>query len=113
MENVEAQKRKQRWGNDRKRTATTKIKTTKEGKKQFILVWYLAYNLSDLSDPTRNMKVPADLACKINETHKPPYHDNVLTTGEYVTGLYDLSCKYSSMEFLILGVLAEITGLNF
>ena len=29
------------------------------------------------------MKVPADFACKINETHKPPYHDKVLTTGEY------------------------------
>ncbi len=27
------------------------------------------------------MEVPADLACKINETHKPPYHDKVLTTG--------------------------------
>ena len=28
------------------------------------------------------MKVLADLACKIIETHKPPYHDKVLTTGE-------------------------------
>ena len=42
----------------------------------------LAYNLSDLSGPIRNMKVPADIACKINETHKPPYHDKVLTSFE-------------------------------
>ena len=43
-ENVEAQKRKQRAENDRKRTETTK---NKKGKKQFIFVWSLAYNLSD------------------------------------------------------------------
>ena len=35
-----------------------------------IFVWSLAYNMSDLSGPTS--KVPADLARKINETHKPP-----------------------------------------
>ena len=64
-ENVETQKRKQRGGNDRKRT-------TKKGKKQLIFVWFLVYNLSDLSGPTRNMKIPADLACKIKEIHKPP-----------------------------------------
>ena len=28
------------------------------------------------------MKVSADLACKIIKTHKTPYHDKVLTTGE-------------------------------
>ena len=59
-----------------------KINITKKEKKQLIFVWSLAYNLSDLSGPTRNMKVPADLACKIIETHKPPYHDKVLTTVE-------------------------------
>ena len=48
------------------------LNTTKKGKKQFIFVWSLAYNLSTLSGPTRNMKVPADLACNINETHNPP-----------------------------------------
>ena len=82
-EYVEAQKRKQRLGNDRKRTATTK-NITKRGKKHLIFVWSLAYNLSDLSGPTRNMKVQADLACQIIETHKPPtpYRDKVLTTGE-------------------------------
>ena len=58
-----------------------KINITKK-EKQLIFVWSLAYNLSGLGGPTRNMKVPADLACKIIETHKPPYHDKVLTTGE-------------------------------
>ena len=29
------------------------------------------------------MKVPADIACKINETHNPPYHDNVLTWNAF------------------------------
>ncbi len=42
-----------------------KINITKKEKKQLIFVWSLAYNLSDLSGPTRNIKVPADLACKI------------------------------------------------
>ena len=55
-----------------------KINTTKKEKKQLIFVWFLAYNLSDLSGPTRNMKVPSDIACKINETHKPP----TTNTGE-------------------------------
>ena len=49
-----------------------KINETKKVKKQLIFFWSLAYNMSDLSGPTRNMKVPADIACKINETHKPP-----------------------------------------
>ena len=61
-----------------------KINTTNKGKKQLIFVWSIVYNLSDLSGPTRNMKVPADIACKINKTHKPPYHDKVLTTGEWM-----------------------------
>ena len=65
MENIESQKMKQRKGNDRKRTARTKNN-----------------NLPDLSGPTRKMNVPADIACKINETHKPLYHDKVLTTGK-------------------------------
>ena len=60
------------------------INTNKKGKKQLIFVWPLAYKLSDLSGPTRNMNVSVDLACKNNETHKPPYHDNVLTTGEFL-----------------------------
>ena len=51
-------------------------------KKLLIFVWSLAYNLSDFSGPTRNMKVPADIACRINKIHKPPYHGKVLTTGE-------------------------------
>ncbi len=41
-----------------------KINTPKKEKKQLIFVWSLAYNLSDLSGPTRNMKVPDDLACR-------------------------------------------------
>ena len=62
-----------------------KINITKREKKQLIFVWSLAYNLSDLSGPTtRQMKVPAELACKINETHKPLYHEKVLTTGDNV-----------------------------
>ena len=42
-----------------KRTATTKNKhmSTKKGMMQLIFVWSLDYNLSDLSDPTRNMKI--------------------------------------------------------
>ena len=81
-ENAEAQKRKQRGGATGRGQRQLKINTTKKGKKQLIFVWSLAYNLSDLSGPTRNMKVPADIACKIIETHKPPYHDKVLTTGK-------------------------------
>ena len=60
------------------------MNTTKKGKKQLIFVCSPAYNLSDLSDSTRNMKVPADIACKISETHKPAYH-KVLTTGDPTT----------------------------
>ena len=39
-----------------------KINKTKTVKKPLICVWSLAYNLSYLSGPIRNMKVPADLA---------------------------------------------------
>ena len=63
-------------GNDMKSTATTKnkpIKLKKE-KQQLILVWSLAYNLSDLSGPTRNMHVPDVVAYKIIETHNSPYN---------------------------------------
>ena len=49
-----------------------KINTTKKGKKQLIFIGCLAYNMSDLSGPTRNMQFPVVLACKINKTHKPP-----------------------------------------
>ena len=37
------------------------------------------------------MKVPADIACKIIETHKPLYHDKVLTTGENDDGTATLN----------------------
>ena len=37
--------------------------------------------------PTRNMKLPASIACKIIETHKPLYHDQVPHTEEHVNNL--------------------------
>ena len=36
------------------------------------VVWSLAYNLSDLSVPTRNMRVPVGIGCKIIEIRKTP-----------------------------------------
>ena len=80
--NVEAQNRKQRGEATGRGLRQLKINTTKKGTKQIICVWYLDCNLFDLNGHTRNMEVPADLACKINITHKPPYNDKVLTTGE-------------------------------
>ena len=37
-----------------------------------LLVWPLSYGLSGLGDPTRNIKVPAGIACRVIEAHKPP-----------------------------------------
>ena len=51
------------------------INKTKKEKKHLFFVWSLDHNLSDLSGPTctkSNMKAPADIACKMIETHKPP-----------------------------------------
>ena len=44
-----------------------KINKTKKEKKQLLFVWTLTYNLSNFSGSTRNMKVPASIACKIIE----------------------------------------------
>ena len=48
-----------------------KIQIKKE-KNQLLFVWSLSYNLSDFSSFTMNIKVPAIIAYKIIETHKPP-----------------------------------------
>ena len=61
-------------------TVQLKINKTKKEKKQLLFVMCMTYNLSDLNGPTRNMKVPAGIACKIIETRKP-YHD-AIDTGE-------------------------------
>ena len=40
-----------------------------------MFVWSLAYNMSELSGPTRNMKILVGIPCKIIETHMPlPEH---------------------------------------
>ena len=53
--------------------ATIRIDSdTKLKRKQLLFVWSLAYNMSNLSDPFRNMRYPVGLACKIIKTHKPP-----------------------------------------
>ena len=52
-----------------KRQRQLNINITKKEKKQLIFVWSLSYNMSDLSGPTTNKNVTANLACKIIETH--------------------------------------------
>ena len=59
-------KQRGRWGWGEQQL---KINITKKEKKQLIFVWSLAYNLSNLSGPTRNIKVPVNLACQTNKTH--------------------------------------------
>ena len=54
-----------------------KLGKTKTQKIQLLFVWSLTYTQPKLSDPTRNMQVPACIACKIIETHKPPNHEKV------------------------------------
>lgn len=71
-ENVKTKKRKQRWENNRKRTATNK------SKKGWKLVW-------PYQEIVRNVKVPACIACKIIET---AYLDNVFIFVSFV-----IQCK--------------------
>ena len=54
----------------RNRTATTKNTPLPPKKKQLLFVWPLAYNLFQFRCwPTRNMKVPVGIACKIIQRH--------------------------------------------